>query len=55
MSPRLDTLIDSATSYLNDPDAAAAAVRRARLSALGRYGLKRFLDDWERLLEEVRR
>jgi hypothetical protein len=27
---------------------------RARQAALGRYGLKRFLNDWERVMTEVR-
>jgi hypothetical protein len=27
----------------------------ARAAALARYGLSRFLDDWERLLKEVTR
>ena len=40
---------------LNDPDRAAAAGRAARRAALARYGLARFLHDWDRLLKEVTR
>jgi hypothetical protein len=54
VSTRVDTLIDAAAGYLHDREAAAEAGRRARGAVLQRYGLKRFLDDWERLLEEVR-
>jgi hypothetical protein len=40
---------------INDPYAAAAAGAAARAAALSRYGLSRFLDDWDRLLKEVAR
>ncbi|MFI6517262.1 glycosyltransferase [Spirillospora sp. NPDC050679] len=36
-----------------DPDRAQEAGRAARKAALQRYGLQRFLDDWDRLLTEV--
>lgn len=55
VSTRIDTLAEAAAHYLADPEAAAEAGHRARKAALERYGLKRFLDDWDRLLEEVRR
>ena len=55
VSTRMDTLVDAADRYLNDPEAAAEAGRQARIAAKRRYGLKRFLDDWERLLEKVGR
>lgn len=37
----------------SDREEATAMGRRARQAALERFGLKRFLDDWDRLLEEV--
>ena len=43
----------AARRYLADPGAAAEDGARARQAALDRYGLKRFLDDWERLITEV--
>jgi hypothetical protein len=55
VSTRVDVLAEAAAHYLADPEAAAEAGHRARKAALERYGLKRFLDDWDRLLEEVRR
>jgi glycosyltransferase involved in cell wall biosynthesis len=54
-STRLDTLTEAVRRYLADPDGAAAAGRAARAAALSRYGLARFLDDWDRLLKEVTR
>jgi Glycosyl transferases group 1 len=39
--------------YLNDPEAARMAGKAARGYALERYGLGRFLADWDGLLEEV--
>ncbi|HEX3921268.1 MAG TPA: glycosyltransferase, partial [Streptosporangiaceae bacterium] len=38
---------------LADPAEAAEMGKRARESALARYGLARFLADWDRLLAEV--
>lgn len=46
-------LIRAFTSYLADPDAAAEAGRHGRRAVLARYGLARFLDDWDGLLESV--
>jgi len=40
---------------LSDPDQAAEAGRVARAAALARYGLDRFLHDWDQLLKEVTR
>ncbi|TQS45940.1 glycosyltransferase [Cryptosporangium phraense] len=48
-----DELAAAARRYLDDPDLAAAHGTAARQAALERYGLKRFLDDWDVLLEEV--
>jgi Glycosyl transferases group 1 len=54
-STRLDTLVEAVRRYLADPGLAAAAGRAAREAALARYGLARFLHDWDRLLKEVTR
>ncbi|WP_238580795.1 glycosyltransferase [Streptomonospora alba] len=40
---------------LNDPDRAAEQGRAARRAAQHRYSVDRFLDDWDRLLQEVTR
>lgn len=40
---------------LDDPEEGAAMGRRARAAVLARYGLGRFLADWDRLLAEVAR
>ena len=53
VSNRPDVLARAARRYLADPAAAAADGARARQAALERYGLKRFLDDWDRLITEV--
>jgi hypothetical protein len=49
---RLDTLVEAAQWLLDDPAAARRLGDRARDHALTRYGLDRFLADWDRLLEE---
>jgi glycosyltransferase involved in cell wall biosynthesis len=48
-----DDLAAAARRYLADPDLASAHGVAARKAALDRYGLKRFLDDWDALLGEV--
>lgn len=52
-STRIDVLTGAVRRFLADPAAAAAAGRVARRAALDRYGLDRFLQDWDRLLKEV--
>ncbi|MER5294800.1 glycosyltransferase [Streptomyces pharetrae] len=54
LSTRPEMLAEAARRYLAEPEAAAEDGARARQAALGRYGLKRFLDDWERVMTEVR-
>ncbi|MFD6109849.1 glycosyltransferase [Streptomyces yangpuensis] len=54
LSTRPEVLARAVVRYLNEPEAAAEDGRRARQAALERYGLKRFLADWERLMTEVR-
>ena len=46
-------LVQAFRSYLADPEAAAEAGRQGRRAALERYGLARFLQDWDALLESV--
>jgi len=46
-------LAGAAREFLADPDHAREAGRAARAAALERYGLGRFLADWDALLEEV--
>jgi glycosyltransferase involved in cell wall biosynthesis len=52
LSTRVDTLVEAAQWLLADQDAARRLGDRARQVALNRYGLDRFLADWDRLLEE---
>jgi hypothetical protein len=54
-SNRMDVLTGAVRRLLADPDEAAEAGRVARRVALARYGLDRFLHDWDRLLKEVTR
>jgi len=48
----VDTLVEAARWLLDEPDAAHRLGERARTVARNRYGLDRFLADWDRLLEE---
>ncbi|MFC8269473.1 glycosyltransferase [Streptomyces cinereoruber] len=54
LSTRPEVLARAVRHYLDEPEAAAEDGARARQAALERYSLKRFLDDWERLMTEVR-
>ncbi|OII66050.1 glycosyl transferase [Streptomyces sp. CC53] len=54
LSTRPEVLAAAARRYLAEPEAAAEDGARARQAALERYGLKRFLDDWERVITEAR-
>lgn len=53
VSTRLDVLAGALRALVHDPDLARAMGLQARQAALDRYGLARFLDDWDRLLKEV--
>lgn len=53
LSTRPEVLARAARHYLEEPEAAAEDGARARQAALERYGLKRFLDDWERVMTEA--
>jgi hypothetical protein len=48
-------LAEALREFVNDHDAAHRAGKVGRQVALARYGLPRFLDDWDRLLKEVTR
>jgi glycosyltransferase involved in cell wall biosynthesis len=53
VSTRIDVLAEAARGFLADPAAARDAGVAARAYALERFGLQRFLDDWNVLLWEV--
>lgn len=53
VSTRVDVLADALRGFADDPERAAQAGKAARAAALSRYGLDRFLRDWDQLLEEV--
>jgi hypothetical protein len=55
LSTRPDRLAAAVRHFIDEPDAARLAGKAARAAALERYGLARFLDDWDRLLTEVTR
>ncbi|PZG88328.1 glycosyl transferase [Streptomyces sp. NTH33] len=55
VSNRIDVLTEAVRDFVADPLHARMAGEGARAAALARYGLTRFLDDWERLLKEVTR
>jgi hypothetical protein len=53
VSSDIDELVQTARMLLADPDEAAARGRAARSFALERYGLQRFLTDWDAVLDRV--
>ena len=55
VSTRVDELRAGIERLIADPDEARELGLRGRVAALERYGLQRFLDDWDDLLEEVAR
>jgi hypothetical protein len=52
VSTRIDVLTAAVRRLIDDPGEAVARGRAARAAALERYGLKRFLADWDDALEE---
>ncbi|MBQ1024227.1 glycosyltransferase [Micromonospora sp. C95] len=52
LSTRVDTLLEAASRFVAEPQRARVAGAEARAAAGERYGLDRFLADWDRLLEE---
>ncbi|MFI9248541.1 glycosyltransferase [Streptomyces sp. NPDC053069] len=55
VSNRLDVLEDAVRAFLAEPELARRTGAAARAAAQARYGERRFLDDWERLIKEVTR
>lgn len=55
VSTDLAVLHEAVRTYIADPEAARLAGKAARDYALARYGLDRFLRDWDRLLAQVLR
>ncbi|MCA2189175.1 glycosyltransferase [Nonomuraea cavernae] len=53
LSTRVDTLVRALGEFAGDPEHAARAGKAARAAALARYGLDRFLADWDRLFDQV--
>jgi Glycosyl transferases group 1 len=53
VSTRIDVLTGAMRRLIDDPGEADARGSAARAAALERYGLKRFLADWDDALEEV--
>jgi glycosyltransferase involved in cell wall biosynthesis len=55
VSTNVDVLAAAMRRMIDDRDEAAERGRAARAAVLERYGLERFLADWDELLEEVAR
>jgi len=55
ISTRPERLAAAVRHFVAEPGAARLAGKAARAAALDRYGLDRFLTDWDRLLAEVTR
>jgi glycosyltransferase involved in cell wall biosynthesis len=53
ISTRVEVLADAARRLVADPEQARLMGKAARAAATSRYGLERFLGDWDVLLEEV--
>ena len=53
LSTRVERLAEGARSLLAEPERARQAGLAARAAAIQRFSLRRFLDDWDGLLEEV--
>ncbi|MFC0526952.1 glycosyltransferase [Phytohabitans kaempferiae] len=53
LSTRVETLVEGARWLLEEPAEARRLGARARAAAQERYGLDRFLADWDRLLESI--
>ena len=53
ISTKVDVLAAALRELIADPDLALATGKEARRVAADRFALRRFLDDWDRLLTEV--
>jgi hypothetical protein len=54
LSTRVEVLAEATRRLVADPEQARLMGKAARVAATARYGLERFLADWDALLEEVR-
>jgi glycosyltransferase involved in cell wall biosynthesis len=55
VSTRVEALQRGLRDFIDEPDRAMLAGKHARAAALQRYGVTRFLDDWDTVLAEVTR
>jgi hypothetical protein len=55
VSTDVERLGEAVRGFVAEPQRAREAGVAARAAALERYGLERFLHDWDELLEEVKR
>jgi glycosyltransferase involved in cell wall biosynthesis len=55
VSNRLDVLKDALRTAIADPESARVMGKHARDAALTRFGLQRFLADWDAVFERVAR
>ncbi len=55
VSNDLTTLVQTARRWMHDPEEARQRGAVARQHALQRYGIRRFLDDWDSVLKEAQR
>ncbi len=53
VSTRVSVLAAALDAFVGEPELARQVGKTARAAALSRYGLDRFLGDWDRLLTEV--
>ena len=53
VSNDVEELVEAVRLLIADPDRARAVGRLGRREVRRRYGLERFLDDWDRVLKEV--
>jgi glycosyltransferase involved in cell wall biosynthesis len=53
LSTDVDTLVAAARQLANEPDLARHMGKQAREAVLARYGLARFLGEWDRVIERV--
>lgn len=53
VSTNVDALVDASATLLNDPERCVEMGLRARAYARERFGLERFLRDWDRVIEEI--
>jgi glycosyltransferase involved in cell wall biosynthesis len=53
VSTNVDRLVQALRDLISDPEQARLCGKAARAAALERFGLRRFLDEWDELLTEV--